>query len=106
MYLINHPKIPFKISITSFYSGGFEIGVYRNTTYFANRDWKKFLKTGIHKTSNCGRRGGVKYLACCQPIDEEHCYLSADRKTAYCKCCNATRILSNTEIDLKDLNKW
>lgn len=80
----------------------FYISIGKNEYFFAKLQWILYKKFGIKRSIPCGRTEKDKYLCCCQPIDSKHCYLSKDRKRAFCKCCNSERILSSNPIENLD----
>ena len=89
MIIENHKLLPLKISIS------------RDEYFFANLQWKLFKIFNKKRNIPCGRTKEDKFLCCCQPLDEEHCYLTADDTEARCKCCDSVKILCNKPIDLK-----
>ena len=77
-----------------------------NGSWFAAIEWKLYKWFGVKRKKSCGRFGhAADYLSCCQPIDKEHCYLSEDKRNAYCKCCNRVRILCSEPLDLDHLHE-
>lgn len=78
------------------------IYISRNTKFFARVEWFFYKKFKRARTIPCGRTKKEKFLSCCQPIDEEHCYQSVDGTKAYCKCCNSIRIYASRPFDLND----
>ena len=79
-----------------------------NGSWFAAIEWKLYKWFNIKRKNSCGRSRKHDYLCCCQPIDKEHCYLSEDKKTLYCKCCDRERIISSEIIDIDNIwgNSW
>ena len=74
----------------------------RNTKFFAKIEWFLFKTFNKKRTIPCGRTKKDKCLCCCQPLDEEHIYLSEDKTEAYCKCCGHTKIICNYQINPKN----
>ena len=75
----------------------------RNTKFFAKIEWWLYKNFNKKRSIPCGRTKKDSYLNCCQPFDDEHCYLSEDKTSAFCKCCNKTKIISNHPINLKNI---